>query len=66
MLLLLLRRTSTIGAWILQLKWSPLCEVLGREHVSVRHLLNVVSESQGDCGIRVVFLSEVLWVKLAA
>ena len=63
---LLLRRNSAIGEWILRLKRRSLCEVFGREHVSVRHLLVVVGESQGDCGIRAIYLPQVLWVKLAA
>jgi len=65
-LLLLLRRWSAIGERILRLKWSSLSEVFGREHVSVRHLLIIVGESQSDCGIRAVNLPVVLWVKLAA
>ena len=65
-LLLLVRRNSAIGEWILRLERRTLGEVFGREHVSVRHLLVVVGESQGDCGIRAVYLPHVLWVKLAA
>ena len=65
-MLQLLRRWSAIGEWILRLKWPPLCEVVGCEHVSVRHLLIVVGESRGDCRIRAVYLPDVLWVKLAA
>ena len=50
----------------MRLKWPPLREVVGSEHVSVRHLLIVVGDSRGDCRIRAVYLPDVLWVKLAA